>query len=190
MDRNRFPLPHRPPVTDPPKVAPFLSVSATARLLGMSEMTLYRAIAAGEFPAVRIRGRLIIPTRAIDAMVDAALSEGQLVDAADWVSDDVRSGGAASVGDRGSAPVLPLVGFAAFLTLGSLLMRHPSMPGLVVVAALVLSCLVVVTLRTARREARANARFAAAFRVSHAEQFVGHRYEAMLDQEAGGRRDG
>ncbi|MGH3341382.1 MAG: helix-turn-helix domain-containing protein [Carbonactinosporaceae bacterium] len=68
----------------------FYSVAEAARMFGMSEMTLYRAIHAGEFPAIRIRGRLIIPAKAIDAMADAALS-GQLVDAADWT----ESGGAA-----------------------------------------------------------------------------------------------
>ena len=65
----------------------FYSVAETAQMLGMSEMTLYRAIHDGEFPAIRIRGRLIIPARAIEAMIDAAV-EGGLVDAADWVDDD------------------------------------------------------------------------------------------------------
>jgi excisionase family DNA binding protein len=63
----------------------FYSVAEAARLFGMSEMTLYRAIHAGQFPAVRIRGRLIIPAKAIDAMIEAAVSDGRLVDAADWV---------------------------------------------------------------------------------------------------------
>jgi len=65
----------------------FYSVAETAQMFGMSEMTLYRAIHDGEFPAIRIRGRLIIPARAIEAMIDAAV-EGGLVDAADWVDDD------------------------------------------------------------------------------------------------------
>jgi predicted DNA-binding transcriptional regulator AlpA len=64
----------------------FYSVAATARMFGMSEMTLYRAIHAGQFPAVRIRGRLIVPAKAIEAMVEAAVGNGRLVDAADWVS--------------------------------------------------------------------------------------------------------
>ena len=65
----------------------FYSVAETAQMFGMSEMTLYRAIHDGEFPAIRIRGRLIIPARAIEAMIDAAV-EGGFVDAADWVDDD------------------------------------------------------------------------------------------------------
>jgi excisionase family DNA binding protein len=70
----------------------FYSVAETARLLGMSDMTLYRAISAGEFPAVRIRGRLIIPARAIEEMIDLALADGRPVDAAAWVPSEVRAG--------------------------------------------------------------------------------------------------
>jgi excisionase family DNA binding protein len=69
----------------PPK---FCSVGEIASMFGMSEMTLYRAIRDGEFPAVRIRGRLIIPARAIEEIVDAAVGVGSLVDARDWVHAD------------------------------------------------------------------------------------------------------
>ena len=67
----------------------FYSVAQAARLFGMSPMTLYRAIAAGEFPAVRIRGRLIVPARAVDAMAEAAVAEQTVVDAAAWVPSAV-----------------------------------------------------------------------------------------------------
>jgi excisionase family DNA binding protein len=73
-----------------PAPRPFLSVSEAAPMLRLSEMTLYRAIHDGQFPAVRIRGRLIIPTRAIDEMIAAAMADGAMVDAADWVPDDTR----------------------------------------------------------------------------------------------------
>jgi excisionase family DNA binding protein len=63
----------------------FYSVAQAARMFGMSSMTLYRAIAAGEFPAVRIRGRLIVPAKAIDAMANTAVEQNGMVDAADWV---------------------------------------------------------------------------------------------------------
>lgn len=63
----------------------FYSVAEVARLLGMSAMTVYRAIAAGEFPAVKIRGRLIVPARALEEMVDAAVADRSVVDAAEWV---------------------------------------------------------------------------------------------------------
>lgn len=69
----------------PGPASTFYSVAQVARMFGMSPMTVYRAIAAGEFPAVRIRGRLIVPARAVDAMVDAALADQTVVDAASWV---------------------------------------------------------------------------------------------------------
>lgn len=64
----------------------FYSVSQVAALLGMSAMTIYRAIEAGEFPAVKIRGRWIVPAKAVDAMEEAALAERGAVDAGDFVS--------------------------------------------------------------------------------------------------------
>lgn len=70
-----------------PSPRSFYSVADVAELLGMSSMTVYRAIQCGEFPAVRIRGRLIIPAKAIDQMIDAAISFGGEVDAADWALD-------------------------------------------------------------------------------------------------------
>ena len=62
----------------------FYTVGMVAGLFGMSEMTLYRAISAGEFPAIRVRGRLIIPAQAVNAMVTEAVQSGALVDAASW----------------------------------------------------------------------------------------------------------
>jgi len=61
----------------------FHSVATTAAILGMSEVTLYRAIHAGQFPAVKVRGRFVIPARALDDMEASALSTG-LVDAGDY----------------------------------------------------------------------------------------------------------
>ena len=77
-------LPQKPPATESPL---FHSVSEVARMFGMSPMTVYRAIAAGEFPAVRIRGRLIVPARALEEMIDAAIADQSMVDAASWVPE-------------------------------------------------------------------------------------------------------
>lgn len=63
----------------------FYSVAQVAAMFGMSTMTVYRAIAAGEFPAVRVRGRLIIPAKAIEAIADLAVAEQTVVDASGWV---------------------------------------------------------------------------------------------------------
>ena len=68
-----------------PPARRFLGVAMVAAEIGMSEATLYRAIRAGEFPAVRVRNRYVVPVRVLDAMEEAALSTGSLVDAADWV---------------------------------------------------------------------------------------------------------
>ncbi|GEL27128.1 hypothetical protein PSU4_60820 [Pseudonocardia sulfidoxydans NBRC 16205] len=65
----------------------FYSVGQVARMLGMSAMTLYRAINAGDFPAIRIRGRLIVPARAVDEMVETAISTQSVVDAAGWAPE-------------------------------------------------------------------------------------------------------
>jgi excisionase family DNA binding protein len=75
---------------EPSESPRFYSVPEVAQMLGTSDMTLYRAIKAGEFPALRIRGRLIIPAKAIEAMAEAALSTGGLVDAADLMAGGAR----------------------------------------------------------------------------------------------------
>jgi excisionase family DNA binding protein len=59
-------------------------VAETASILGVSQMTLYRAIRSGQFPAVQLMGRLIIPAKAIDEIVEAAVEGGALVDTEDW----------------------------------------------------------------------------------------------------------
>ncbi len=77
-----------PPETPAAPAAPrFYSVAQVAAMLGTSPVTLYRAIRAGQFPAIRIRGRLIIPAKAVEAMADAAAVEHTVVDAAGWVSE-------------------------------------------------------------------------------------------------------
>jgi excisionase family DNA binding protein len=63
----------------------FYSVAEAAAMFGLSAMTLYRAIADGEFPAVKIRGRVIVPAKAVESMIEAATADGAMVDAADWV---------------------------------------------------------------------------------------------------------
>jgi len=66
----------------------YYSVGQVAAILGLSSPTLYRAIHAGQFPAVRIRGRYIVPAKALELMTEAALS-GAVTDAADWVPGGV-----------------------------------------------------------------------------------------------------
>lgn len=79
--------------TSPPVAPPrFYSVPEAARLIGTAPVTLYRAIRAREFPAVRIRGRLIVPAQALEAMIETALAEQDVVDAATWVQVPAQPG--------------------------------------------------------------------------------------------------
>lgn len=78
--------------TKAPDAPRFYSVAQVAEMFGMSAMTLYRAIAAGEFPAVRVRGRLIVPAKAVDAMADAATAAQTVVDANQWTTPTVAAG--------------------------------------------------------------------------------------------------
>lgn len=64
----------------------FYNVKEAALMLRVSEQTLHRAIDAGEFPAIRIRRRKIIPAVVIDEMVDAARAGNKVIDPADWVA--------------------------------------------------------------------------------------------------------
>ena len=61
------------------------SVPEAARHLGMSPATLYRAIAANQFPAIRIRGRLKVLREVVDEILAAARA-GQTVDVAKWAA--------------------------------------------------------------------------------------------------------
>lgn len=83
-----MPIPATPGHDEPEVI--FRSVAEVARMCRVSKMTVYRAIAAGEFPAVRIQGRLIVPAKVIEAMAQAALAEHVTVDAADWAADGSR----------------------------------------------------------------------------------------------------
>jgi excisionase family DNA binding protein len=71
------PKPDEPPV--------FYSVTKAARYLGMSPATLYRAIEAGEFPAIKIRGRLRVLGEVIDDIL-AATRAGEMVDVTVWLA--------------------------------------------------------------------------------------------------------
>ena len=74
-----------------PTAPTFYSVPDAAKLIGTSPVTLYRAIRDGEFPALRVRGRLIIPARVLDEMVSTALAQQSVVDIAAWVPAPRRS---------------------------------------------------------------------------------------------------
>jgi excisionase family DNA binding protein len=72
----------------PVRTKRFYTVAEVAELLGLSDPTVYRAIREGEFPAIRVRGRYVIPAKAIDQMESTALIAG-LVDSADHTPKEV-----------------------------------------------------------------------------------------------------
>jgi excisionase family DNA binding protein len=51
----------------------FYTVPEAAELLRVSEVTLYREIRESRFPALRIRGRYVVPAKAIDELEQEAL---------------------------------------------------------------------------------------------------------------------
>lgn len=67
----------------------YYDVAEVAAIIGISKPSLYRIINEGGFPAVRIRGRVFVPRRAIEEMTESAVAGQTVVDAADWVPDEV-----------------------------------------------------------------------------------------------------
>jgi excisionase family DNA binding protein len=53
----------------------FYTVSEAAELLRVSEVTLYREIRLNRFPALKIRGRYVVPAKAIDELEADALAK-------------------------------------------------------------------------------------------------------------------
>lgn len=64
----------------------FHTVAETAALLRVDTTTIYRAIRDDAFPAVRIRGRYVIPAKALDELVDAATTSGGCIDVAELLA--------------------------------------------------------------------------------------------------------
>ena len=87
-----------PARTQQVRAARFLSVAEVARIFGVSDLTVYREIRAGRFPAIKFRGRYVVPARAIQAMEDAAVDSGALIDPSSWVGLVAELGGGAPPG--------------------------------------------------------------------------------------------
>ncbi|GGX16594.1 helix-turn-helix domain-containing protein [Streptomyces chartreusis] len=63
-----------------------ITIDEAAEQLSVSYQTLWRAIRDGEFPGIKIRGRILVPIRAIELLMESVTRSGQLVDAADWTA--------------------------------------------------------------------------------------------------------
>jgi excisionase family DNA binding protein len=49
-----------------------ISVTQAAELLGISRTTAYECVRTGALPALRLGGRIVVPTQAIDNLLEAA----------------------------------------------------------------------------------------------------------------------
>ncbi|WP_262062619.1 helix-turn-helix domain-containing protein [Streptomyces sp. STR69] len=63
-----------------------VTIAEAAEQLGVSYQTLWRAIRDSEFPGIRIRGRILVPIKAIELLMESVAQSGQLVDTADWTT--------------------------------------------------------------------------------------------------------
>lgn len=60
----------------------FYTVREAARILRVAASTLYRVIREGDFPAVQLRTRYVVPAAAIEQLLNEATATGGLVDPA------------------------------------------------------------------------------------------------------------
>lgn len=74
-----------PPLGRKPSPA-FYTVEETAAALRVDPVTIYRAIRAGQFPALKVRKRYVVPQRAIELLVEDVVSTGACIDTAEWTS--------------------------------------------------------------------------------------------------------
>jgi excisionase family DNA binding protein len=79
------------PMSPPQALWPGLvDVPVVARTLRISAATLYRLIQDGGFPAVWLRGRVLVPSGVVDEMATAAITRRTAIDPKDW--RDTRAG--------------------------------------------------------------------------------------------------
>jgi len=64
-----------------------VGLRSTARLIGVSYNTLWRASSESQFPTMRIRSRVLVPRPALDSLLDAAVTRRELIDAAIWTTE-------------------------------------------------------------------------------------------------------
>jgi len=57
----------------------FYDVREVAAIFRSSRMTVYRAIGAGQMPAVRMLGRWLVPKKFVDDLIEKAMTDGTQV---------------------------------------------------------------------------------------------------------------
>ena len=60
----------------------FYTVKEAAGILRIGASTLYRVIREGDFPAVRVRSRYVVPAAVLDRLLSEVVETGGLVDPA------------------------------------------------------------------------------------------------------------
>jgi excisionase family DNA binding protein len=79
----------------------FLTVGEAAQAMRVSDDLVYDLIRAGEFPAIKLRNRYVVPLRALQQLEADSLSAGSVVDVAEWTGSwlgEQRQGSSAWVG--------------------------------------------------------------------------------------------
>jgi len=79
----------------------FLTAVEAAKVFRVSDDLMYDLIRAGEFPAIKLRSRYVVPLRALQQLEADAMSAGSVVDVAEWTGawlEEQRQGSAAWVG--------------------------------------------------------------------------------------------
>ena len=64
-----------------------VAINEAAVMISVARVTLRRAISENQFPAIRIRERIVIPIKAVSLLLDAAVAAGGLIDAAAWTAE-------------------------------------------------------------------------------------------------------
>jgi excisionase family DNA binding protein len=65
----------------------FYTVREAAKLLRLGPSTLYRAIREGDFPAIRVRSRYVVPAAVLERLQAEVAESGGLVDPARLVAE-------------------------------------------------------------------------------------------------------
>jgi excisionase family DNA binding protein len=78
----------------------FYTVAEAAEVLRVDAATIYRAIRAGAFPAVRIRTRYVVPAAALRDLAEEAMRLGSCVDLGTRIRDRRLTGALAEQEDR------------------------------------------------------------------------------------------
>jgi excisionase family DNA binding protein len=79
----------------------FLTVGEAAQAMRVSDDLVYDLIRAGEFPAIKLRNRYVVPLRALQQLEADSLSAGSVVDVAEWTGSwlgEQQQGSSAWVG--------------------------------------------------------------------------------------------